>query len=58
MIAENGIVEGDELRKFGQIFLNNGRVVFQEKVGQVLGYEGGKACVGQSCKIATNESNS
>ena len=36
------VVKGDELREFGQILLNHGRIVFQEEVVQILWDEGGE----------------
>ena len=41
-------MEGNELREFGQIFLNDGRIVFEEEVVQVLGNEGGERGEGDS----------
>ena len=46
--GELRIVEGNELREFGQIFLNDGRIVFEKEVMQVLGNEGGERGKGDS----------
>ena len=44
-------MEGDELREFGQILLNDGRVVFEEEVVEILGDEGGKRGEGNSLVV-------
>ena len=46
--GELRIVEGNELREFGQIFLNDGRIVFEKAVVQILGNEGRERGEGDS----------
>ena len=49
VVAQHRVVEGDQVREFGQIFLDHRRVVLPEEAVQVLGHKGRKAGVRQGC---------
>lgn len=55
MIGKFGVMECDEMRKLGQVFLDDGGVILEEEVMEILGYECGEASVSNSLVVEVEE---